>query len=45
MTSHRTEAESPLLAKDDFNTEKGAPFIAERNEKHTLSDYRVEAWR
>lgn len=45
MTSDRTESQSPLLAKDDFNTEKGALLHAERGEKHTLSDYKVEAWR
>lgn len=45
MTSQGMEAESPLLAKDDTNTEKGQSTIAEPDDKHKLRDYKVEAWR
>ena len=45
MTSPGMEADSSLLAKDDLSTEKGQSAIAERDEKHKLRDYKVEAWR
>ena len=45
MSSQGMEADSPLLAKDDHNTEKGQSIIAECDEKHNLRDYKVEAWR
>ncbi len=45
MTSQGMEADSPLLAKDDSNTEKGLSINAEPDEKHKLRDYKVEAWR
>ena len=45
MTSQETEAGNPLLAKDGRYSEKSPSFIAEIDEKHRLSGYKVEAWR